>query len=453
MQTSPDAMPAVSDSFSPDAEYTVDSAIASSETSLDNGTPTVDQGTLLYTSVAIHSPITSNIGVNLQQIAATKPSNGKAVFAKFGDSITIANSYLHCFAGNNVQWATHSNLEGAWQFFKQETISGTTSFDRQSLASLGGKTAKWAVTGNPSPAETELAAIAPGYAVVMFGTNDIGYFPDDRGHTFDWYAGYLFDLVDQIINFGTVPIMMTIPPLDRNDDRPHLVPAVNALVRAYAQHRKLPLINYYEAMLPLPAMGLSSDGVHPNTHYSQGSKPCYFNAEGLEHGYNMRNLVTMEGLSRAKSAIEGEVLDTPAPAEYLQGAGTNTNPYQIPSLPFSHVSSTLENNQRFLSLYSGCNASQDESGPEVVYQFTATTSVKIRAIVVDRNDVDVDLHLLNGTLAESSCVKRGHTMITAQLTPGTYYFVLDSFTSDGVEYAGDFAFAVIDCKNDSSCTP
>ena len=415
--------------------------------------PTPKNGILLYPTQAIHSPITAEIGATLSQIAQSNVGTRKAVFSKFGDSITVANSYLNCFAGTNVEWDTHGALEDTRLFFQKETVSGTTSFDRDSLAALSGKTAKWAISGSPSRAELELAAIAPAYAIVMFGTNDIGYFPEDRAHTFDWYAEHLFDLVDHLVDFGTVPIMMTLPPLDLDDDRPYLVPAFNALIRSYAQHKQLPLVNYYQAMLGLTNLGLTGDGVHPNTHYASGSKPCVFTPEGLDHGYNMRNLISLQGLSRTKRAVEGEVLDSTDQNDYLQGEGTHSSPFRISSLPFGHVASTKESNQRLFSQYSGCNATQDESGPEVVYQFTTSQTVVVRAVVVDRNDVDIDLHLLEGSLAEASCRKRAHTLLTAQLAPGTHYFVLDSFAKDGTEYSGEYAFALIDCQGDPNCTP
>ena len=60
-----------------------------------------------------------------------------------------------------------------------------TPFDRVSAAAQSGRTAAWVLAGDPSPVASELDAIQPSIALVMFGTNDIGWY-DDFGATLRW---------------------------------------------------------------------------------------------------------------------------------------------------------------------------------------------------------------------------------------------------------------------------
>ena len=73
----------------------------------------------------------------------------------------------------------------------------------------------------------------------------------------------------------------------------------NALIRALAASRHLPLIDYWAAMLPLPRHGIEEDGIHPSVFRSDGDAQAgVLSDAGLAYGYNMRNLTALLMLER-----------------------------------------------------------------------------------------------------------------------------------------------------------
>jgi hypothetical protein len=182
--------------------------------------------------------------------------------------------------------------------------------------------------------------------------------------------------------------------------------------------------------------GLSGDGVHLDAFYDGGYRACDLGPEGLEHGNNTRNLLILDALDRARRAVlEGEVLDEPGPA--LEGEGTAGDPLEI-TLPFTDLRDTRDGFASDIDAYGGCDASLDESGPEVVYRFELTTRTTIRALVFDRGAVDIDLHLLGDGVSGADCLLRDDSDLETTLDPGRYHLVLDSYVSGGEERSGEY---------------
>ena len=95
-----------------------------------------------------------------------------------------------------------------------------------------------------------------------------------------------------------------------------------------------------------------------------------------------------------------------------------------------------------IDVYDGCQATQDESGPEIVYRLELAAATHLAAYVVDRGTVDVDVHILAGAIDGASCVARGHQSAVADVGPGTVYIVVDSFVSGGVIHDGEYVLAL-----------
>ena len=395
------------------------------------------QGPALYPSDRTHSPLTPFVAGRLKDVVGNNQASRKDLFIKVGDSITVSTRFLHCFADGQADLGEHGALQGVLDAYASAEVLGTTPFDRISAAVEGGRTASWAMTGSPSPLDLEVSAVNPAVAVVMFGTNDIGWFGDDHAQTLRWYHEPMFDLVDRLIAAGVVPILSTIPPRDDAPSHGAWVSMFNAVIRGMAQGRQVPLVDYHRELVVLPSHGLSSDGVHPNA-FSGDS--CLLTAEGLAYGYNARNLVTLEALDRVwRAVIQDEgAPDDSAPA--LAGTGTATDPFVVTGPVFTDVRSTEGATSDVLDVYDCSGA--DESGPEQVYRLEVATSVRLRAVVLDRGNVDVDLHLLGGTVGETGCVARGDTLVESDLSPGTYHLVVDTYASGGQALAGEYLLAV-----------
>lgn len=81
----------------------------------------------------------------------------------------------------------------------------------------------------------------------------------------------------------------------------------------------------------------------------------------------------------------------------------------------------------------------DESGPEYVYRFTIDEPARLAAAIdfAEPAGVDVDLHLLSST-GPVALVTRGDTSLYAQLEPGTYWLVADTFVEGTTARSGPY---------------
>lgn len=411
----------------------VDAGALADAAGADGGPPdagaATPRGPVLYPTGRRHSPLTDDLVARLREIAAEAPTHRDDVFAKVGDSITVSRSFLHCL-GEAPDLSAHPSLAQTRDAFASGDAGGSDPFRRTSLAATVGWSASAALAGAPSPLEQEVAATRPRFAVVMFGTNDIGF------RSLEAYADDMLTIVDRLLAAGVVPLLSTIPPRDDDAAAGGRVPEWNLAVRAIAQGRGVPLVDLHAELEALPGHGLSGDGVHPR---SGGGAGCAFDATGLQGGYNVRNLITLEQLDRAHRALaRGE----PAPdamAPRLVGDGSAEDPFRIPSLPFVALHDTRDSRERDRDEYPACAPGVDESGPELTYALSLSAPAEVRATVVSRDGVDVDVHLLD---EGGTCVGRDHRTVTRTLPAGEHRIVVDSFVSRGAELAGEYLLVV-----------
>ena len=115
-------------------------------------------------------------------------------------------------------------------------------------------------------------------------------------------------------------------------------------------------------------------------------------------------------------------------------------PIVIESFPYTDTRTTIGGASQ-IDVYSAC-APQDESGPEVAYIFRLQEAGTVVAGVRSATGADIDIHLLDALQGEA-CVRRGDVGISADLLPGIYYLVADSFvTSAGVVGDGGYDLRV-----------
>ena len=119
-----------------------------------------------YRAGAVHSPITAHVAKQMRAIAANSSKNKANVFMKVGASSTVSKKTLYCFAGNNVDLGAYKALQPTLSYFLGGKAANTTPFDRKTKAAISGKTAKWAITGTPSPVTTEITALSPQSALL-----------------------------------------------------------------------------------------------------------------------------------------------------------------------------------------------------------------------------------------------------------------------------------------------
>jgi len=404
------------------------------------------EGPARYATDRTHSPLSPWVVDRLRSLRDGASGPDDHVFAKIGDSITVSVQFLHCFASSDPdlldlsEQADATSLQAAIDHFSVAVTGGTETWNRESIASTVGWSAFSALAGDPSPLDQELAALNPRVAVVMFGTNDIGI------DNLEGYAGDMLDIVDQLLARGTIPILSTIPPRDDDPAADAKVPLYNGVVRGIAQGRQVPLVDLHRELAVLPYHGLGPDGVHPTVHRTTGgaARGCWFTRSALEHGYNVRNLLTLQALDRVRRHV---LLDAPEPApdppfSPIQGDGSPTSPFVIDALPFNDLRSTADSPHRDNDSY-GCSPETDESGPELSYRLQLDAAGRIRAAVHDRGSVDVDLHVLDASGDPSTgCLARDHRVVELDLDAGEYVIVVDTYVSGGSELSGEFLLTV-----------
>lgn len=389
---------------------------------------------LLYPEGRTQSPLTPDAVARLQAIAARGPALHEDVFIKVGDSITVSGAFLQCLDGTAVDLGGRTHLDATRLHFAAGRIASTSPYDRVSSAASVGKSASWALAGSPSPLAQEMDAAEGRYAVLMYGTNDIG---NGTGSVHS-YGRNLLALVDTLTAAGVVPVVSSVPPRDDSTAADLQVPRFNLVARGVAQARGVPFVDLHRELLPLPSHGLGSDGIHPN---SAPAGSCRFNATGLEYGYDVRNLITLEALDRMHGAIaSGRASDVTGPR--LDGAGSGASPFEVATLPFTDVRDTRTFGETRFGTYPGCSATQDEGGREVLYRLVLTRPTHVRAWVISATGADLDLHLLDATATPGGCVERNDTTIDRTLAAGTWTFVVDTYVSSGVARSGEFLFAM-----------
>jgi hypothetical protein len=418
---------------------------------IDAGAPSAE-GPTRYAADAVRSPITASVVERLREILAASDALHDGTFMKVGASGTVSSHFLHCLSGEVIDLDGRDELRATIEAYDAPLAAGSSSWARESLAAEVGRTASWAIAGDPSPLEQEIAAIDPLLALVNYGTNDMGLGSTYETALWPFYENFS-RLLDQLEEEGIIPIVTGLNPRADREEAAAWVPTYNAVTRAIAEARRLPYIDLYLASVVLPDMGLLSDGIHGNVYRDGVARPCVFTEEALEFNYNVRNLLTLQALSDVRdAAILGRDAPDADTAGY-EGRGAPDDPFVIDTLPFSHHADTSLSPHARIDGYPACDAGQDQSGPEFYYRLELSEATPVRIMVLDRGSTDIDLHLLAGSAEPSACIARGHRIIERSLEPGTYYVVADSFVGAGGEvHAGSYSLVIVACEaGDERC--
>lgn len=223
--------------------------------------------------------------------------NQPDVFAKVGDSITVADVFLSPI-GEGLYDLTdeYAHLQSVIDHYSaaQVRAGSINSFNNSSLAAGVGWSAfaaldrAYAPPGcTKTPLECEYEALKPSVALIMFGTNDVGYRSTEE------YRADLKRLVETSLQMGVIPVLSTIPP---RPDIPHRVTQFNTVVSEITASYQIPLWDYYTPMLALPNSGLTFDLVHPSSPPNRYGGAADFHPQNLRYGYVVRNLTALQTL-------------------------------------------------------------------------------------------------------------------------------------------------------------
>ncbi len=272
----------------------------------DVGTAPIDTGpaTACNVTEAVARSLPAFNAATIARVRALRAAgltrgNRANVFAKVGDSITEAAGFLADLGFDyETDYGRYGCLRATRDYFASTSLgSDSNSFNRASVTAMGGWLSSQPLLGDPaSPLRAELDATHPLYAIVMIGTNDLA------SGTLAEYTTNLTRIVTIIEEYGTVPIVSTIP--DRPEDARFapLVTSFNDAIRALTASRNLPLVDYWQSMQDLPGHGVSDDGIHPSIFRDMGdAQGRQLTDAALRFGYNMRNLTALLMLERLRA--------------------------------------------------------------------------------------------------------------------------------------------------------
>lgn len=168
------------------------------------------------------------------------------------------------------------------------------------------------------------------------------------------------------------------------------------------------------------------------THTSEGGWPVFYESTGSS------------GV-RLNSTGGWAYVDGYQPIRYSgieDGASTGTvdNPVEIAAFPYEDTRWTAGAASDAFDAY-GCAPDTDESGPEVLYRFSAATAGTLQAVVSDASGVDVDVHVL-AAADPDACLARDDTDVGLTVGPGEVWLALDTWVGDDQEYPGPYVLTV-----------
>jgi hypothetical protein len=232
-------------------------------------------------------------------------------FAKMGGSSVASRAFLHCFSTPYVDLGNHSSLSETIDYFD---TGRRNAFNRESEASGVSWNLRYVLGGRPANFREEIRATKARWALVLFGGNDA------QNKNERIYLKRLVYLVEALEDMGVVPVLGAASPR-RSRTKDLWIRRFNAITEAVARHWALPYIDYYTALEALPRMGLARDGVHPNVLPPGGlQNACKLTEQGLQHGNNVRNLLTLQMLDALRRVAEAS-----AGADAFHGSDADTH--------------------------------------------------------------------------------------------------------------------------------
>lgn len=382
--------------------------------------------------------LAAEVQANVRVIAVRVPRRRDDVFIKVGDSATVNRAFMRCFSSDDeLELGGREELRPTIQRIRASRVPGGDSFSRESEAAAVSWSVHHVLRGSPSHLAREVRATNPRFALVMFGGNDVELGRIER------FGTRMVELVDQLVVWGVVPVLSTIPRRTDDVTADREVPRYNALVRAVAEARRVPLLDVERALSQLPQQGLASDGVHPSAPVLDGrARGCDFSEYGLRFGQNVRNLLNLRMLAHLRSVLRGAEspgaedprAGEPRAEDSMEGAPRADRAARFVSRRIEEarfaVLDDTRGGERRLAAYPGCDAAQDESGPERRYSLRLEAPSVLRAEVMYDGEVDVDVHLLR----QGRCVARGDRRLSQEVPAGDYELVVDTFRERAGEY-------------------
>lgn len=224
--------------------------------------------------------------------------NNRRVFAKVGDCMSAHWAFLSPLGWGQTNLDQYGYLSDVIAHFNTAPRDGVgSSWDERSYAAHDGFNSAAVldpIWSDKAVCELEENALdcqyrltKPAVAVIMFGTADVLVMSAAQ------FNKYMRDVVKHTLDRGIVPILTTFPENAAVQERSR---QINQVVLKIAREKGLPLINLADAVRNLPGGGIDGTGLYLTIPPGNGTGD--FSADGLNYGYNMRNLLTAQALDQ-----------------------------------------------------------------------------------------------------------------------------------------------------------
>ncbi|HEY6726278.1 MAG TPA: SGNH/GDSL hydrolase family protein [Polyangiaceae bacterium] len=352
--------------------------------------------------------MTNGVAQQIRQVAARHPERKADRFGKVGDSITRSAKFLRCLADADAD-PMDAELRTTIAALRAASFD---SFRRESACAENGWSSWQPLAGKQPPLFRELAEVQGLFTFVLLGTNDI---ETSRVTTF---ARRFVKLIDASLAHGSVPLISTIPERRDRELSRLKVPRFNAAIRAIAQARRVPLVDLHHALARLPNEGLSSDGIHPSVLSVAGrARACDFGPEGLRHGFNVRNWLSLQALARARGVFEAgweaERATTPAPSE-VEGR------VRVAELPLVEVRALTAERPGAQGCSRAVDGGVPAATPALSYDVSLTRSTFLEVLALASETADSLAIELTPVEQPARCVATGSGFTRTLLGPGDY---------------------------------
>ncbi len=210
-------------------------------------------------------------------------------FSKAGDCESTTGWYLAEFDGDPPTYRL-----GEYAYLQSTIDYYAGSFKRESLAVRRGAntssllTTLWADPDQCRSGESMLACEFrvhnPSIVLIAVGSNDVV--------SVDTFEDQMRRIIEYTISEGVIPVLSTKAD---NFEGDHLI---NSIIARLAYEYDIPLWNFWLAVQPLPAHGLSSDGVHLTFAGNRFDDPV-----NMQKAWPWRNLTALQTLDALRTGL------------------------------------------------------------------------------------------------------------------------------------------------------
>ncbi len=359
------------------------------------------------------------------------------------------------------------NADGAAIDFEGVPASAATGFETflselRAEMDLAGLTDKQISVAGPAvdwSGAFDLAAILP--SIDIYFIMGYGYFWSGSGHagptgillTDDFWRTYtgnsqlrtMADYGSQVSEVERAKIVMGVPYYGREwtTDGDSLGAATYADVGS---------VTYSSAMNDLADPGISrlwdDHSLGPWYAFQDGvswHQVYYDDEESLAWKYRLVNEQGLGGIGIWALRYDGDhtalwdEIEAAFAGDFTPHEGDKDEPIPVTDFPFDDNRDTSDHAAGgcFFNFYSGAQ-DVDEWGREFVYRVEICHDGELMATVDgDGGGVDNDVHILTD-LSQNACVARGNNSASFEVSPGTYYVVVDTYVDDAVLQGGPF---------------